>query len=548
MRNSFYLPVLGARKRAELDIVSVGDLGDLGAVGILGDLVRFDAGPGLTGLPVGMSQKLEIPVQYTEAGGPTVDGVIAVTATQTRDGVELHLPGGRTVKDGAYLSPVSVDAQLDNPFSFPSLSLPSFSVDDSILVDIFNQQNPELLAAVTTAQARVSAAAADAEDAQERFLELEDAAFVLGEAFLAREAATAFRLIADQAEDVVTTAVNAVNTATDAVTDALFDFGIAQSALTAAQSAAGLASAAVASINAAITPLVGQASGFLDDLFGILSDFGIAPTRSFIESNLNTPIIGNLLRPIYDTLVSVEEDIAELREDLRGAEDTLEDALDDVAHALSDFNQADIDLQAAENALDDALAVDIEALEFAFNQADQIATQAENSADQLEKDVQDLGYGAPVKLGDLDDIALDVAEALAEFGLAEGALLLAEGELLAANTAYEAALALLPDVDFKISLSELSLGLDVQAGLEFNWNLATGETERDGIVSLLYDVDLILAVDASIELEGQAREIDIDETIEFSGRLPFEELGGRDLGDAPFGERLGSWADTFDFA
>lgn len=548
MRNSFYLPVLGARKRAELDIISAGDIGQLGTVGILGDLVRFDVGPGLTGLPVGVSQKVEIPVQYTEAGGPAVDGVIIVTATNTRDGVELLLPGGRTVKDGAYLSPVSVEAQLDAPFSFPTISFPSFSIDDSIFVEIFNQQNPELLAAVTGAQSRVNAAEADAEDAQQRLLELEDAAVVLGEAFLAREATTALRLIADEAEVAVTSAVNAVNTATDAVTDAIFDLGIAQAALSSAQTAAGLTSTTVSSISSSITSLTNSISNLLDDAFGFLRDFGLSATRAVLEASLNVPILGNLLRPLYDEIVENEDDIAALEIDLSQAESVLTEALSDLSEAFADFSQAEIDLEAAEDALDAALAVDIDDLEFIFSQADQIADQAESAAAQLEKQVADLGYPTPVKLGDLDDAALDVAEALAEFGVAEGALLLAEAELLAATTAYEAALALLPDVEFQVSLSELSLGLDVQAGLEFNWNLATDETPRGGILSLLYEVDLALALDASIEVEGQGRRIDIDETVEVSGRLPFNELGSRERDEGLFAERLGSWSDTFDFA
>lgn len=548
MQDSRYFPLLGGGRFGDIDIFSVGSVGDLGTITIIGGVLRFEAGAGLTSLDLDAPKPFEIPVTFRIGDGKEQNTKILITATNTVNGVELALPGGRVVTDSAIVSPVSVADQLDDPVSFAIAPIDPFRINESIIVDIFNQQNPQFLAAINSAQSDLSSAQEDAEKALQRLQELEDASLKLGAAFLAREAATALRFAADLAEDAVSAAVNAVNTATDALTDALFDFGLAQAAVNAAQTGAAIASAAVSAINSALSPLIGEAAGLLDDLFGFLSDFGITPTRAFIEANLDTFILGNLLQPIYDLLVAAENEIDDLRGDLGDAEDALEDALDDVEDALSDFSTAQVDLQEAEDALDAALAVDIDDLEFAFSQADKLASQTEKDAEFLENEVKNLGFDVPVKLDILDDIALEVAEALGGLALAEGTVVIAQAELLAANLAYETQLAFLPDVEFDFALSELSLDVDLQAGLEFNWVRATEDTSRDSVVSILYDIEVSLAISASFESEGDGQDIDVDQSLGRAGRVSLEEFGGRDRPeDAVFGQRLSDWADTFDF-
>lgn len=548
MQKSLYFPLIGGGRFGDIEIIDVGSVGDLGTIEIIAGVIRFQAGPGLTNLNLGDTKPVEIPVSFRIDEGKEQTKTVLITATKTANGVELALPGGRVVTDSAIVSPVAVADQLNDPLSLEISPFDPFRIDESIFVDIFNQQNPQFLAAINSAQGNLADAQAKAAKALQQYQDIEDASLKLGEAFFAREAATALRKIADGAELAVTTAVNALNAATDALTDAIFDFGLAQAAVDAAQTAAAIASASVSAINATLTPLVGEAAGLLDDLFGFLSDFGIAPTRALIEANLDTFILGNLLQPIYDLLVAAEDEIDDLRADLNNAEDLLDDALDDVQDAFSDFQTAQIDLQAAEDAVDDALEVDIDALEFAFAEADKAASQAESNAARLEKDVEILGYDVPVKLDVLDDIALELAEALAGLGLAEGAVVVAQAELVAANLAYEAQLAFLPDVEFDFAFSDLSLDIDLQGGLEFNWVRATEDTSRDSVVSILYDIEVSLAISASFEFEGEDLVIDVDQSFDRSGRVSLEEFADRErLEDPVFGQRLSDWADTFDF-
>ncbi|WP_424973965.1 hypothetical protein [Dinoroseobacter sp. S124A] len=547
MRDSSYLRLLGGDRSVDIEIEAAGKPGDLGTVKIIGDLVKFEAGSGLTSKPFGQVTEFVLPIRAVIDETQTVAFRVPISAVNTPDGVELTLPGGRTVTDTAYVSPISVADQLDTPLSFSSPGFAPITVDDSIIVDIFNTQNPQFLAAISQAQGRVNAAQSNVEDAQDRLFELEDAAFVLGEAFLAREGATALRQLANIAEDAVVGAASAVNAATSAFNAALFDLNIAQTAVSVAQSTANSASAVVNSLNSALSSALSDLNGFLNDAFGFLADFGFAASRAVLETVLNVPILGGLVRPLYDEIVDLEDEVDDLRIDLSAADAALSNALNALSTELAQLGQAQVDFAAAEQALNDALSIDIDALEDAFDEADVLARQAEADAERLEKQVEELGYSTPVKLGDLDDVAFDVAEALAALGLAEGAKLLAEGELLAANLAYEAQLALLPDADFEFTLSDLGFDVDLQAGLEFNWNRATDDAPRESLLSLVYEVEIALAVDATSEVNGEVNTIDIDRGFELSGRVPFEG-GGRDRADRfEPGERWAELTDSFDF-
>lgn len=547
MRDSSYLRLLGGDRSVDIEIEAAGKPGDLGTVKIVGDLVKFEAGSGLTSKPFGQVTEFVLPIRAVIDETQTVAFRVPISAVNTPDGVELTLPGGRTVTDTAYVSPISVADQLDTPLSFSSPGFAPITVDDSIIVDIFNTQNPQFLAAISQAQGRVNAAQSNVEDAQDRLFELEDAAFVLGEAFLAREGATALRQLANIAEDAVVGAASAVNSATSAFNAALFDLNIAQTAVAVAQSTANTASAVVNSLNSALSSALSDLSGFLNDAFGFLTDFGFAASRAVLETVLNVPILGGLVRPLYDEIVDLEDEVDDLRIDLSAADAALSNALSALSTELAQLGQAQVDFAVAEQALNDALSIDIDALEDAFDEADVLARQAEAEAERLEKQVEELGYPTPVKLGDLDDVAFDVAEALAALGLAEGAKLLAEGELLAANLAYEAQLALLPDADFEFTLSDLGFDVDLQAGLEFNWNRATDDAPRESLLSLVYEVEIALAVDATSEVNGEVNTIDIDRGFELSGRVPFEG-GGRDRADRfEPGERWAAFTDSFDF-
>ncbi|WP_424966736.1 hypothetical protein [Dinoroseobacter sp. S375] len=547
MRDSSYLRLLGGDRSVDIEIEAAGKPGDLGTVKIIGDLVKFEAGSGLTSKPFGQVTEFVLPIRAVIDETQTVAFRVPISAVNTPDGVELTLPGGRTVTDTAYVSPISVADQLDTPLSFSSPGFAPITVDDSIIVDIFNTQNPQFLAAISQAEGRVNAAQSNVEDAQDRLFELEDAAFVLGEAFLAREGATALRQLANIAEDAVVGAASAVNAATSAFNAALFDLNIAQTAVSVAQSTANSASAVVNSLNSALSSALSDLNGFLNDAFGFLADFGFAASRAVLETVLNVPILGGLVRPLYDEIVDLEDEVDDLRIDLSAADAALSNALNALSTELAQLGQAQVDFAAAEQALNDALSIDIDALEDAFDEADVLARQAEADAERLEKQVEELGYSTPVKLGDLDDVAFDVAEALAALGLAEGAKLLAEGELLAANLAYEAQLALLPDADFEFTLSDLGFDVDLQAGLEFNWNRATDDAPRESLLSLVYEVEIALAVDATSEVNGEVTTIDIDRGFELSGRVPFEG-GGRDRADRfEPGERWAEFTDSFDF-
>ncbi|WP_424971606.1 hypothetical protein [Dinoroseobacter sp. S76] len=547
MRDSSYLPLLGGGRAPDIEIEAAGKPGDFGTVKIIGDLVKFEAGVGLTSKPFGAATEFLIPIRAVVDGEKTVAFRVPITAVNTPDGVELTLPGGRTVTDTAYVSPISVADQLNDPLSFATPSFAPITVDDTIIVDIFNAQNPQFLAAISRAQAGVNAAQSDVEDAQDRLFELEDAAFVLGEAFLAREGATALRQLANIAEDAVIGAASAINSATLAFNAALFDLNVAQSAVAAAQAAANTASSLVNSLNSALSSATNSLNGFLNDAFGFLTDFGFAATRAVLETVLNVPILGGLVRPLYDEIVELEDQVDDLRIDLSAADAALTNALNTLSSELSQLGQAQVDFAAAEQALNDALSIDIDALEDAFDDADLLARQAEANAVQLEKEVEDLGYPTPVKLGDLDDIAFDVADALADLGFAEAALLFAQGELLAANLAYDAQIALLPKADFEVTLSDLGLDFEIQAGLEFNWNRATDDAPRDSLLSLVYEVEVALAIEATSEVDGEVTNIDVDRTFEASGRVPFDGSGRDRAERVEPGDRWAALTDSFDF-
>ncbi|WP_424973966.1 hypothetical protein [Dinoroseobacter sp. S124A] len=547
MRNSLYFPLLGGDRIRDVEILATGLSSANGSLNIVGDLVRFEAGPALTNAAFGVPVSIVVPIRAT-IDGKLGEFKIPLLAENTPDGVEITLPGGRVVTDTAYISPVSVADQLDDPLSFSSPDITPVSVDESILVDRFNEENPEFLAAVTAAQSDVDAAQQSFAAAQEALEDAEALVALVYETAPARAAADAANEAALLLEAAARGAVAAVNAASELVQGTAAAIAAAQDLVNSTQAAAASASSAVTAASNAVAVAANAAEDFLNDAFKILRDGGFDATRSVLEFALDIPGIGALLQPVYDDLVDAEDDLADARVDLSGAQAALTSALNAVSDALDDLSQAEIDFSDAEEALSNAQFELPFALE-AASEARQVADAAEAAARALEAEVSQNGLTVPVDLLSFEVLALEigVTAAAGAVGLAATELGAAEAALLAATTAYEAQLAFLPDVEFEFELSDISLDLDVQAGLEFNWNRANDDAPRESLLSLVYEVELALAVDASSEVNGEVNVIDIDRGVELSGRVPFEG-GGRDRAERfEPGERWAEFADGFDF-
>ncbi|WP_424971605.1 hypothetical protein [Dinoroseobacter sp. S76] len=548
MRNSLFLSLLGGDKIPDIEIEAAGRPGDFGTVKVIGDLVKFEVGEGLTSKPFGEVTEFLIPVRAIIDGGNPVAFRIPISAVNTEDGVELTLPGGRVVTDTAYLSPIAVADQLNDPVSFSSPDITPVSVDESILVDRFNEENPEFLAAVNAAQSDVDAAQQALTEAEENLERAEALVALVFETSAARAAADAANNGAGVFENAARAAQSAVNAASALVQQTASALTTAQDLVDDAQDAAASASTAVDTASAAVDDAIDEVEDFLNDAFGILRDFGLSATRAVLEASLDIPVVGALLRPVYDDLVDAEDDLAAARVDLSGARTALTTALNAVSSALNDLSQAEIDFSDAQEALSEA-QLELPFAQEAAAEARQAANAAEAAARALEAEVSQNGLTVPVDLLSFEVLALEIGVAAAAGTVAFAATELgaAEAVLLAATAAYEAQLEFLPDVEFEFALSDISLDLDVQAGLEFNWNPPSGDAPRESLLSLVYEVELALAVDATSEVNGEANVIDIDQSVELSGRVPFEG-GGRDRAERfEPGERWAEFADGFDF-
>lgn len=548
MRNSLFLPLLGGDKVPDIEIEAAGRPEDFGTVKVIGDLVKFEVGAGLTSKPFGEVTEFLIPVRAIIDGGNPIAFRIPISAVNTEDGVELTLPGGRVVTDTAYVSPIAVADQLNDPVSFSSPDFTPVSVDESILVDRFNEENPEFLAAVNAAQSDVDAAQQALAEAEEDLEKAEALVALVFETSAARIAADTANNAAGVLENVARAVESAVIAGSALVQQTAAALTTAQDLVDDAQDAADSASTAVDTASAAVTSAINEVEDFLNDAFGILKDVGLSATRAVLEASLDIPGVGALLRPVYDDLVDAEDDLAAARVDLSGARTALTTALNAVSSALEDLSQAEIDFSDAQEALSEA-QLELPFAQEAAAEARQAANAAEATARALEAEATQNGITLPVDLGSTEVFLLqtDVLAATAIAGFAATELGAAEGVLLAATAAYEAQLALLPDVEFEFELSNVSLDLDVQAGLEVNWNPPSGDAPRESLLSLVYEVELALAVDASSEVNGEVNVIDIDHGVELSGRVPFEG-GGRDRAERfEPGERWAEFADGFDF-
>lgn len=565
MRDSFYVPLLGGRRDENIEILSA-DAGGFGSVKIVGDLVRFEAGPDLKSLPLGIPLPFPVAIQYRDSDDKVIEVPIFLTAINTPAGVQLTLPGGRVATESALISPVTLESQLSDPFVFetPPLTVPIFA-NESILVDIFNAQNPEFIEAFISTQTALLEAStlrgqaiAAVEDAAEIFDFLTEAQEV-------RALATITRSIADAQAQVLTDLTSELSEALSAITTASFNLALAEEALELAGAKVTAASVQVDFLETVTVTAIGELIQAESTLLVQLAAFGLpAPAEQHFALPGIGPILQSLAANRDQKLAAVEE----LQEALEVAEAALLEAVQDQVTALSDLAEAAIAFAVAEERLEELGEVDFEALEESVALQDAQATLQEAVADQLETiAAQQLGVAVPISQGTIDQAADLVAQAIEAKLVADVKFAQTQAAFEDAAEAYNQQIEALPDTEFDLAIFAARLGLEANLGLEFHFNRATDEAPAEFTTTLLYDVALDVAVSGVLEvplptifIPDIETPIDIDVELERSGRI---ELAGRDrperpergerfdtddrLADFGSGERLGNWADSFDF-
>lgn len=569
MRDSFFLPLLGGGRSQNIEILSVTPPDGFGTADIIGDLFRFKAGPVLEAQPIGVPIPFPVSVSYLDGDGKTVDTVVFITSTNGPTGARLTLPGGQIADDTALISPIPVDAQFNDPFTFatPPLTQPII-VDESIFVDIFNAQNPQFLEAFITTQAAFIDASVVRTEAVAETQQAAEALGFLTETAEARALATAQRTIADTQSQVLASLQQELADALEAFSQALLAQANAQQAFEAANAQLTVLSSQLNVLETALLPaaLVELAEANL----AITIQLGAFGLPAPVEQHLDDPVFGPLLTGLVQirddrqsTLTSVQDQIAELQ-------GFVEDAIVAQTGAIAALGQASIALAEAQERIEEFEGVDFDALEESVGALEAQAGVAELVAGQLE-DVAEAQFGVdvPVSQNTLDTFALAFAEAVQNQALADVAVAEAQAAFDFAALTYQAQLDALPDFEFTFAAFQAGFGFDANLGFEFHFNQATEETPREFVTTLLYDfgieVDLnsvLVVPDVFLGIDVETP-IEIDFEFERSGRI---QLGGRDRPERPergerferldaedrfaewgSGDRLGSWADSFDF-
>lgn len=552
MRDSVYVPLLGGRRERNIEVLSADTASEFGTVKIVGDLIRFEAGSELKSLPLGIPFQFPVVVQYRDADDKVIDVPIFLTAINTPAGVQLTLPGGRVATDSALISPVSLGSQVSDPFVFETPPFVPQFFDESIFEQIFNAQNPEFLQAVIDAQGALPLAAVAATEANSAFEEAAAELELAAEAKEARDLATLQRSTADQnaklLADLEAELLQVVNAL---LPKALADLSVANEA---ADQATGL-----------VLALSSQLSSLKDVLLPVIeADFLIADTalNNFLVFNgLSLPASQHFdipgIGPLIKSLSQDRDDKFEAREELLAKIDTLalqvEQAFVDQAEALSAFTAALATVATLEERFEQLSDVDFEELEKSVIELNAIAINSETVASILEGAAAS-AIGAPVPITDafVEQLAGVFNALFIEKSDADIALIVAKETLDTAVAKYTSEIDALPDLEFDLVLANLALGIEASAGLEFNFNRATETEERELSVALAYDITLDLEFNAGLAVPlpfpfpDQEFAINVDETIERSGRVEFDgsALEGRANGAL---DRLAVWTDTFDF-
>lgn len=568
MRDSFFLPLLGGGRSQNIEILSVTPPDGFGTADIIGDLFRFKAGPVLEEQPFGIPIPFPVSVRYLDGDGKTVDTVVFITSTNGPTGARLTLPGGQIAEDTALISPIPVDAQFNDPFSFatPPLTQPII-IDESVFVDVFNARNPEFLEAFVTTQAAFVEASVARTVAIEATLQAAEALEFLSNAAEARATATAQRTIAD-------TQANLLASVQAELTEALAAFNAALIGLTSAQSALDEANQQV-QITASLLDVqqVLLANAVLDfieadvTLLTTLVQLGLQPPA---EQHFDLPGVGPIIESLAALRDQRQEAVDNITEEVEVLETQLNNAITAQSEAVTAFAQAASALAAAEERLDDLADVDFEALEESVAALEVVASAQELVAAQLEAVAADqFGVDVPISQSTLEAFGFALSEAIQSQALADVAAGQTQAAFEAAAQAYQDQLDALPDFEFTFAAFQAGFGLEANLGLEFHFNQATEDTPREFVTTLLYDVGLEVDLNSVLVVPDVFLGIDVETPIEIdfeferSGRV---QLGGRDRPERPergerferfetgeslaefgSGERLGNWADSFDF-
>ncbi|MEM1077029.1 MAG: hypothetical protein AAGI09_00770 [Pseudomonadota bacterium] len=554
MRNSLYLPLLGGPRREDIEIIDVSAPGGQASVEVIGDVFRFTAGPDLKQLPIGVPFPVIVNARYLDGDGKDVTTAIPVIAINTPVGVSLQLPGGQQVFDSGLMSPIAPSQMFTAPFTTGTPVI-STTLDESIFVDIFNAANPQFLEAFLAAQQALIATTNAAAQAAAALEDAENAMELVQGARETRINADALQLQAETFAQILQ--------------EALDEFVAAQVAFADANIALGQAEANVQSLADQIAALSAQVDLFsiqfatfntnlvqaTADIALVLAQLGLpAP----VEQHLGNPGFAIVLQPLVDKRDAFKQLADTALASFEQAEQELEQVTAAFAEAQSDLIEAAFDRAEAQTRLEEASGVDFEALEAAVAQFEAQAAANDTVATQLETVVKnEFGVEIPVSQETVEAFEAAFLEAVNTKALADIDLLQAQSALQIAAANYEAQLDELPDVEFTWDIFSAKLSLAANLGFEFSFNSRTEDDPFEAALALVYDIEIGLALDSRLKIKDvflgidEDVDVDVNDSITIAGRYEFDGANrpsGERLADlGARGERLGDWADSFDF-
>lgn len=554
MRNSLYLPLLGGPRREDIEIIDVSAPDGQASVEVIGDVFRITAGPDLKQLPIGVPFPVIVNARYLDGDGKDVVTAIPVIATNTPAGVALQLPGGQQVFDSGLMSPIAPSQMFTAPFTTGTPVI-STTLDESIFVDIFNAANPQFLEAFLAAQQALIATTNAAAQAAAALEDAENAMELVQGARETRINADALQLQADTFAQILQ--------------EALDEFVAAQVAFADANIAVAQAEANVQSLADQIAALSAQVDVFsiqfatfntnfvqaTADIALVLAQLGLpAP----VEQHLGNPGFAIVLQPLVDKRDAFKELADTALASLEQAEQELEQVTTAFAEAQSDLIETALDRAEAQQRLEDASGVDFQALEATVAQFEAQAAANDTVATQLETVVKnEFGVEIPVSQETVEAFEAAFLDAANTKALADIDLLQAQSALQIAAANYEAQLDELPDVEFTWDIFSAKLSLAANLGFEFSFNNRTEDDPFEAALALVYDIEIGLALDSRLKIKDvflgidEDVDVDVNDSITIAGRYEFDgsnRPSGERLADlGARGERLGDWADSFDF-